>query len=390
MEDNKHKKLINDPDNKMVLDRIEDNANNTDSLENDEIRHTMSKDNNMPKGDEITYKLKSNTENTEKLENTTMKVNNENSIKKVKRGEEDIITNGNNNSRESEINRSNNLPERINNTDLKYSWAEESHKASLKELLEEDAKKMKIIEDLVKEREKWETELRNKDKIIQNLIKEKRERKIEETNIEENVNKGTQVRNIKTKIKELKWQLDIKNKEIRDIYDEVEDLLSRLDELESWERPLEYNRTRENKFQKQAKHNKNTYKINSGNKETRNNNFQNSYKTHEGRNYNWRKQPCRLHGQGHTAQECMTACGFCQLKGSHKSIDCWRKSEKINEFMEKWMATHGVAAKTTAEGLIRADKIIHPTKEEFENRLKGGPVQQRGFEGYKGNSRNNK
>ena len=54
------------------------------------------------------------------------------------------------------------------------------------------------------------------------------------------------------------------------------------------------------------------------------------------------------------------------------------------------MATHGVAAKTTAEEFIRADKIIHPTKEEFERRLKGGPGQQRGFEAYKGNSRNNR
>ena len=258
-----------------------------------------------------------------------MKGNNKDSIKKIKRGEEDIRAIGTNNSRESEINRSNSLPEGINNTSLKYNWAEESQKASLMEHEEEDAKKERIIENLVRERERRETKLENKDKIIQNLVKGEQEEKRKDTNIEKSIDRRTQIRNIRTRVKEIKQQLDIKNKEIRDIYDELGGLLS---DLENIEKPLEYNKTRENKFQKQAKHNKNTYKINSGNKETRSNNFQNSYKTYEGRNYNWRKQPCRLHGQGHTAQECMTACEFCHLKGSHKSEDCREKKQEINEF----------------------------------------------------------
>ena len=118
--------------------------------------------------------------------------------------------------------------------------------------------------------------------------------------------------------------------------------------------------------------------------------YQNNYKAQPGREYDWRKLPCRLHGSGHTAGECKSTCGYCQLKGSHTGENCWRRSEKINEFVEKWIQKHGVAAKTTAESFIKADRIIHPTEEEFERRLRGNPRQQKGYEGYKGNNRNDK
>ena len=58
MEQSKIKDLMKDPDNKEVPHMKEDSADNTDNLENDEISHTMSKDNNKPKGDKATYTLK--------------------------------------------------------------------------------------------------------------------------------------------------------------------------------------------------------------------------------------------------------------------------------------------------------------------------------------------
>ena len=146
------------------------------------------------------------------------------------------------------------------------------------------------------------------------LIKGKHEGKREEINIEASFNKGTQIRNIKTRVNKIKWQLDIKNIEIRDICDEVGDLLSELDKRENLERPLEYNRTRENKFQNQATHNMNIYQVSSRSNETRDNN----YKTQEGRGYNRKKLPCKFHDGQHKTKDCMIQCRHCQMKGSHK------------------------------------------------------------------------
>ena len=367
MEDNK---LTEDPSNEETPGRMEDKDGNIDISENDRTDNAINTEGIMDKLEDskIAYISEDNTENSGNLENTntTRSPNNENNIEGFKEKEQDIIINCNIDNRETKINRSNSLSEGLNNN----SWAKETEKADImRELLEENAKKMKIIENLVKERERWETELRNKDKIIQNLIKEKQERKIEETNIEENVNKRTQVRNIKTKIKELKWQLDIKNKETRDIYDEVENLLLRLDELESQERPLEYNRTRKNEFQKQAKHNMDIYQISSGNNETRNNNYQNNFKTHKGGNYNWRKLPCRLHGPEHIAGNCEIACGFCRIKGSHKGENCQKKDKMIDQFIYTCIQKFGIAAIATAKNFIKPEGIILHSDEEFEKKL---------------------
>ena len=164
--------------------------------------------------------------------------------------------------------------------------------------------------------------------------------------------------------------------------------LAELEKIENLERSLAHNREREDKYQDPALRCVEICQINKNANNDRN--YQNNYRTQQGRDYNWKQLPCRIHGEGHTAGECKTGCGFCQLRGSHKGENCWRKGEKINEFIERWIATHGVTAKSTAEGFIRTDKIIHPTKEEFERKLKGEPGQQRGFEGYKGNNRNNR
>ena len=354
---------------------IGDNADNTGNMEKMMDYNKLKKWINYPDDKEVPCIMEDKTDNTDSLENAnnTREFNNENNIEGGKKREKGIIINSNTDSRGSEINRTNSLPVGINNTGIKCSWAEETEKADIvRELLKEDTKKTEIIEDLIKEREKLETKLRNKNKLIQNLIKEKHEGMKGKINIEASFNKGTQIRNIKTRVNKIKWQLDIKNIEIRDICDEVGDLLSELDKRENLERPLEYNRTRENKFQNQATHNMNIFQVSSGSNETRDNNYQNNYKTHEGKDYNWRKLPCRLHGPGHTAGECRAACGFCLLKGSHTGESCWWKSEKINEFIEKWTQTHGVAAKITAESFIKMDGIIHPTKEEFEKRLNQG------------------
>ena len=139
--------------------------------------------------------------------------------------------------------------------------------------------------------------------------------------------------------------------------------------MEKLERSLEYNRTGENKGQDLTTHNRDIYKISSRSNETRDNNPQNNSKTQTGRDYNWRKLPCRLHGQGHTAGECKNACGFCLLKGSHTGENCRRKHDIIKDFMEKWVQKHGMTAKATAESFIKTDRIIHPTQEEFEKRL---------------------
>ena len=342
LEYNNLKKLINDPDNDEVPYMVDDNAENTGSLENDKIDTTMINRDNIvkPEEDEIVSKLKDNPENTD----TAIKSNNENS--------------------KSELNRSNSLPEGLNKTSTRCSWAEETQKTDiLRELLREDSKKMEIIEDMVKERQRLETKLRNKDEIIQNLIIGMHE---EEINIEKSFNKETQIRDRNTRIKEIKWQLDIKNIKIRDICDEVGDLLSELNKLENPERPLEYNRKRENKFQNQTTDNIDIYQVSSGSNKTRDNNYQNNYKTHEGREHNWRKLPCRLHGPGHTAGECKTACGFCWLKGSHTGENCRKKNEKIDQFIYIYIQKFGITAKATAEKFIRPDRIIHPSDEEFE------------------------
>ena len=119
---------------------IGDNAENTGSLENDRIDTTMNNENNMDKseGDKIPYKRKDNTENTDSLENTNTArtVNNENSMKGTKKREEDIIINGNTDSRKIEISRASSMPEEINNTGIKCSWAEETEKTDIvRELL---------------------------------------------------------------------------------------------------------------------------------------------------------------------------------------------------------------------------------------------------------------
>ena len=77
---------------------------------------------------------------------------------------------------------------------------------------------MKMIDDLVREREIVEKKLENKDKVIQKSIKGKHEGKREEVNIETRFTKGHQIRSIKTRVNKIKWQLDIKNSEMRDIY----------------------------------------------------------------------------------------------------------------------------------------------------------------------------
>ena len=227
MEQNKTKDLMKDPDNKEVPHMKEDSDNNIENLENDEISHIMSKDNTKLKSDETTYTLKNSTENTD---NNNMKGNNKDSIKKIKMGEEDIRTMGTNNSRESKINRSNSLPEGINNIATKHSWAEEIERADIiGELLKEDTEKRKIIEDLVKEKERLKTKPGNKDEIIKNLIIGKYEEDREEINIETSFNRGHHIRNIKTRVKKIEGQLDIKNNELRIISNKVGDLFLELD-----------------------------------------------------------------------------------------------------------------------------------------------------------------
>ena len=164
--------------------------------------------------------------------------------------------------------------------------------------------------------------------------------------------------------------------------------LAELEKIENLERSLAHNREKEEKYQDPALRSVEICQVSKNFDNGRN--YQNNYKAQPGREYDWRKLPCRLHGPGHTAGECKSACGYCLLKGSHTGENCWRRSEKINEFVEKWIQKHGVAAKTTAESFIKADRIIHPTEEEFERRLRGNPRQQKGYEGYKGNNRNDK
>ena len=327
--------------------------------------------------EEVPYTTGGNTDNTDSLKNdkTDTAMNNENNMDKPK-GDNDIITNYNTDSRGPNINRTNSLPVGINNTGIKCSWAEETEKTDIvRELLKEDTKKREIIEDLAKEIETLESRLRDKDKIIQNLITRENEGKRKGINLEASFNNRTQFTYIKTRVNKIKWQLDIKNIEIRDICDEVRDLWSELDKQESLERPLEYNRTRENKIQNQTTHNMNIYQVSSGINETRDNNYQNKYKAQPGKEYNWRKLPCRLHGPGHTAGECRSVCEYCLLKGSHTGENCRRKDEMINRFIEGYIQKYGITAKATAESYIKKNGILHPTEEEFEKRMKKIPKQ---------------
>ena len=164
--------------------------------------------------------------------------------------------------------------------------------------------------------------------------------------------------------------------------------LAELEKIENLERSLAHNREKEEKYQDPALRYVGVSQVSKdfNNKK----NYQNNYGIQQKRNYNWRKLPCRIHGPGHTAEECRTMCGFCNLKGSHIGDSCYRKNEKINEFIETMIQKHGVAAKSTAESFIKADGIYKPTEEEFEKKLRGSPGHQRGFEGYRENNRSNK
>ena len=235
--------------------------------------------------------------------------------------------NSNIDGRESEINETNSLPVGINNTSIKGSWAEDTEKADIiRELLKEDTKKREIIEELVRERERLKADIEDKSKIIQDLLKGKiiYEKKLKEA-----------------------------NKEIRTEANKMGDIGGENIVAGRGHNNTDYKRMTE--------------------KQDRNTNHQiNSFRSYKGKSkdYNWKKLPCKLHGSGHTSGECRMWCGFCRLKGSHTGESCWGKSEKIKEFLEKWTQTHGVEAKTTAESFIKTYGITHPTKEEFERRLK--------------------
>ena len=327
-----------------------------------------------PGDNETLYMIKDNTENTDNLQNdtdTAKKINNGNNINGIKKKEEDTTTRYNTESRGLEVNRSSSMPEGINNTITKHSWAEEAGEIDiLGEILKEDTKKSKIIENLIKEKGKWEAELREKNKIIKNLITEKHKGNKEEINIETSCSKGHHIKNIKTRVNKIKWQLDIKNSEMRDISDKIGDLLSELEKMEKLEGSLEYNGIEENKFQEQATQNIDIYKVSSRNNEIIDSNYQNNSKTQSGGNYNWRKLPCRIHGIGHTAEECETTCGFCLTRGSHQGDNCRKKNEKIDQFVYICIQKFGITAKATAESFIKADGIYRPTQEEFERKLR--------------------
>ena len=121
-----------------------------------------------PENDEISYMIKDKAENTDNLEDsktdTAININNENNIKGIKKEGEDMRINCNTGSKELEVNTSSGMPEGIDNTITKHSWAEEAEKIDiLGEFLIEDTEKSKIIEDLVKEKERLKTKLKNKD-----------------------------------------------------------------------------------------------------------------------------------------------------------------------------------------------------------------------------------